>query len=479
MADKPLDFERKLFKKNINSLQNCFLNFMFKLDKQGVQRRKYLLTIFGSILFIMWIAIEINTLLAQIKIDKTFALDLLIMVFRFGLVFIIPYFIAINSASAYLGDIFELDDSSIAKEFINQAAFGSAYGEITIKNGEVADKDKNSPIIKIGGPGKITVDLHSVALFEKADGRPHIIGPTVEIENDENILDGFERLRDVVDLRDIVIGPKNISARTQDGLKISAEDVRMAVSINRGSAKDKKRLTSYTTYPFWEEAILGLIYQQSCQVSHDRSKKDSCSKWTTSMDGKFSGALKGFISKHKLCQFISTEGSPEMDDFHTRREEFDKIKKTVLSEFDENVETSSKDVKEGIEFQTRDKISQLFTEFVKEFNEENSEENVTLNWIGIGTWKTPSGIIPEQHLKAWRLSKENAKEGSAKNLEKVENKEKIEEMLRQIKKVPLSSANLSGAPNYYRKQALRQMLTDYRALIYTSVPYILKYVESQ
>ena len=411
--------------------------------------------------------------------DELVGSRIFMLLLRWALVFIPPYFIAIKLASAYLSDIFELKDYSIAEKFIYQAAFASKYEKITIKDGGIAEEDKNSPIIKIGGPGKVNVDLHSVVLFEKTDGRPHIIGPTNNIENNENILDGFERYRETIDLRNISVGPKDVFVRTQDGIKIEAKDLRMSFSINRGSSKNNKKLSDYKSYPFWEEAISGVIYQHTCKVSRNTAERSVCPPWSNSMGGVFIGRLKKFISEHNLSQFVSTEGAPEKETLQTREDNYEQMKKQLLSDSREERQDTEKESNDGVEFHTRDKISALFSGFAQGFHQKYPEDNIVLHWIGVGTWDTPKGMLHKQHLNALILSKENTKSGSEKKLEKVENKEKFEELLRQIKKVPLNSANLSGAPNYYRKQALRQMLTDYRALIYTSVPYILKYVDKE
>ena len=50
---------------------------------------------------------------------------------------------------------------------------------------------------------------------------------------------------------------------------------------------------------------------------------------------------------------------------------------------------------------------QLFGEFVSSFSGNAAQKGVELHWVGIGSWKTPSQIVPEQHLDAWKLSMEN------------------------------------------------------------------------
>ena len=91
------------------------------------------------------------------------------------------------------------------------------------------------------------------------------------------------------------------------------------------------------------------------------------------------------------------------------------MKDELLSEVKEEDSMKEED-DNGVDFQTRDKISALFLEFVQNFHEEYPKDNVVLNWIGIGTWNTPTGSIHKEHLESLSLNKENAKKGSEKSL---------------------------------------------------------------
>jgi hypothetical protein len=107
--------------------------------------------------------------------------------------FLLPIFFAYQAASFYLADIFDLSDVSIARKFIRQVSLTGGRNVIHITEGDIAPDDRDSPIARIGGPGKVIVSLDSVALFEKADGRPNIIGPTEKEPKRKATLEGFER----------------------------------------------------------------------------------------------------------------------------------------------------------------------------------------------------------------------------------------------------------------------------------------------
>jgi hypothetical protein len=122
-------------------------------------------------------------------------------VFKHVLIAVVVFWLAYRAAAIYLDDIFNLKNIRVAERFVRQSAFGSRYDSIEILNGEVAARDQNSPMFLIGGPGKVRVYLENAALFEKIGGDPRVIAPTSGPAGDgAQILDGFERLRLVVDL---------------------------------------------------------------------------------------------------------------------------------------------------------------------------------------------------------------------------------------------------------------------------------------
>jgi hypothetical protein len=90
---------------------------------------------------------------------------------------IVVYSIARKMAAHYLDDIYELHDEDMASDFLEEITFGYGHERITIKEGKIPEGDEKSPIILIGGPGSIQVNLDNVALLEKVDGEPEVIYP--------------------------------------------------------------------------------------------------------------------------------------------------------------------------------------------------------------------------------------------------------------------------------------------------------------
>ena len=172
-------------------------------------------------------------------------------------------------------------------------------------------------------------------------------------------------------------------------------------------------------------------------------------------------------------------GEPEKETLQTREDDYEQMKEQLLSDSSEEKQNAEKESDEGVEFHTRDKISALFSDFAQDFHQEHPKDNIVLNWIGVGTWDTPKGMIHKQHVNALILSKENAESGSEKKLGKIENEEKYKELLRLIERVPLSSGKILSAPNIFYIKAQRKLLIEYRELIETAGIYIYRYVDEE
>lgn len=210
----------------------------------------------------------------------------------------LPFWLAWRLAGIFLDDIYELKNTDIANKFIFQAAFVfPTYHIITIENGDVRTADKKSPIYNIGGPGRVRVSLENVALFEKIDGSPDLITPTTGNRWYTRTIDGFERLRQIIDVRDLTITITDLRSRTKDGIPISVQNIRLLFSVLR----DPLSLTPEKPYTYNKDAILKLVYDQSP------------GPWTNSITQLVRGELIAFIAQHTLGEIFASVGEPEIN----------------------------------------------------------------------------------------------------------------------------------------------------------------------
>ncbi|MFT3893537.1 MAG: hypothetical protein QM730_18060 [Anaerolineales bacterium] len=374
-----------------------------------------------------------------------------------------PFFIAQHSAALYLADIFEISDISVARSFINEVALSGSDDTIRITKGDVFEEHRSSPNYLIGGPGKVLVDLDSVALFEKPDGTPHVIGPTGKEKGGKATIDGFERFRQAIDIRDHYVDLRDqddkspsVKSRSLDGIPITATDVRLVFSVNR----DGKKPTADDPYPFSPKSIEKLVYSAGSRVTPDQSSPSTFEfSWINNMIGLIRGKLGGFMSERNLTLYLASIGQPEFEKAKQREEALTQLEKQLTPT---NEAIKGKEIKPPPEFTPRYKITNLFTEFANEFTNSARDKGVELHWIGVGTWKTPLDIVPEKHLEAWKLSHENLLKASDENIGKLEKETILNKMMTLVQDVPIASYNgkVLGAED--KKVAMRNLLLDYR-----------------
>ncbi len=358
------------------------------------------------------------------------------------IVLLAPFLIARQMIAIYLQDIFELDHTQIARKYIMQSALASEYERINIHSGTIDPKRIDSPLVQIGGPGRVQVELDSAALFEKPDGTARVVGPTVG-RNKTVFIEGFERLREVIDLHDISVGPLTTVGRSRDGIPVSAKDVRMRFSVQRGNQKP----TLEKPHPFVEEAIHLLVYRQSSFVIHGQPNvvsrddywKQNYRRWGNAMPVLINTALTDFVSEHNLSEFLANTGKLELEALQRLEKEIQKTGKSTAPSETERIQ--SQPGSKTPEFTTRSKITNLFYDFASGFSKKADNRGVQLEWIGVGTWETSASeeLINKNHLEAWRISRENYLRGHPKTLERLREEARLQRLQDIINKVLLES----------------------------------------
>jgi hypothetical protein len=86
-------------------------------------------------------------------------------------------------------------------------------------------------------------------------------------------------------------------------------------------------------------------------------------------------------------------------------------------------------------FRTRpDMMTELFAE---EFDKEAARRGVEIKWIGGGTWEMHDAVVPQRHLEAWKLSRENLVRGSPESLDSTKQESMFSELARLVQEVPV------------------------------------------
>ncbi len=498
MNQPKMDIYQNTFAEKVTPTErliNELLNQIFILNEQYARYRNLFFTaVFLAIWFISAVLLHpIGNLdfylLETINQSNSFALDvinhLLAVFFAWDVLLIITalylaYYISRQLAAIYLADIFEIKDLSIAERFIAQAAFAStSVGAIHIENGQVRSEDHKSPTFRIGGPGVVEINLENAAVFEKIDGTSTIAGPT---STAPYILEGFERIRAIIDLRDQTTN-FSIYSRTRDGIPIEIKDVRLIFSVFRNNAA--RTLTR--PYPFTKEGLNWLVYNQTK------------GNWTTSLVGLVRGELVRFIAQHALSEILAAPGDPEIKQQiqqqrliarktrsnlkHSARYKIQNLRypkrKTDgpnhlpiyfwKKKHKKQMRYSKQFMGDALHFptfSTRNQLSKIFyDEFNSSFKQRAQQRGVNLNWINVGSWHTPSNLVPEQHLEAWKIATENEIKCNPKVLNEIKNQARVKELLRILQQIPTQRFYEYQYQQLDRQVILSLLIQDYAAKI--------------
>lgn len=479
-------YSRQLASSLWNQLFSYVVERVFVTIRIGALIRKWSLIFIGAFFWLL-IAWRVHPLVLGPELIRNllypiralFAAD----VFRHILIGAFAFWVAYRIAAVYLDDIFELKDIPLAGRFIRQTAFATKYDLIEIKDAKVAPEHRQSPIVRIGGPGMVRVYLENAALFEKIDGTPRVIRPTVRVRgtgeqakarrkgllarllrrpgrrpaarrgggrisssDSVEIIEGFERLRRVIDLRDQVV-ELNIFGRTRDGIRVEAKDVRLVFSVYR----DGRVPTLDHPYPFQDEAIRNLVYDQPPQ------------NWTETMKGLIHRELGDFIAKHTLNEFLAAINPQDVEE---QRQENISLQEKA-DELTGNAgglpdKTSEQVNLEAPSFVPRPTITGLFYGFAADFTKQARRRGVELRWIGVGSWVTPDDIIPTRHQMAWKITCENLVRGSQLSLNELREESRLLELVKLVKEVPVKAFRELRSKDGDPRAIMRQLAEAYR-----------------
>lgn len=376
-------------------------------------------------------------------------------VIKHALALYAPFWLMHRVTAIYLADIFE-EPESTARHFVMEAAFGRGYSTIHIRQGAVAEQDIDSTIIKIGGPGYVEVDLDSAVLLERPDGTPNVILP-----GQKKIIDDFERIRRVVDVRDSVETVDLAPTRTRDGIFVGAKNIQFSYSLYRGETPDRKQ----TPYPCNPMAVENLVYKDGRAVKPGiaPSRMPEWQSGQFKMGGPIMGEIGGFISKRSLGDFLAAIGEPEEKSLFNREQEIEKTSQNLAGLT--GIETKKPPLEAPKDFATRNVLTEAFysqDDFVKRM----AAKGFQLNWIGVGTWHAPAEIISANHREAWKISRENLTRGSKAALNGVKAETALQEMVRIIQILPIGQffKNIDSLQNG-DVQPLDALLQEYEEIL--------------
>lgn len=278
------------------------------------------------------------------------------------LIHLLPVVFAILASffigSLYLTDLFELDSFWIAASYLFASLFGLGYPTLSINRGNMSELEgihTHNPLMQIGGPGYVVVHLGYAAVFETEEGIPKVYGsPRSGDETTGPFIEGFERLRGVIDLRDQLGKVDEVRAVTRDGIEVYARDAQMLFRVYGG---DQQR-SLQNPYPFTNEGIRRLIYGQA--VKHEGQRN-----WVDLLPEIVSREIRSFVSQHSIQEFLALQPS------------------RLLAE-GEPSEEGEEGAQSIIQIPRRQLTEHFHTDQLKE---RLKDQGLELAWVGVGTWE--------------------------------------------------------------------------------------------
>lgn len=387
VARSPLNRDLAALKQWWNQQVQSVLDHVLSRDEHGPQFRFQALMAFMAVVWLTAALVEhpvldTSALLEGMPGFVAFLVSPIIVVvaalfhldvLRHLVVPLIMILLGLRAGAKYLQDLFELDDPQLALNYLVSAMFGGSYSSIEIKDGLVTEASKESALYRIGGPGYVKIHLGNAALFERPGGESIIYRAT-----SGTFVHGFERLREVVDLRDQIRRRDDMLVYTKDGIPVKVTDVQVAFRLWSGGQPRSKD----NPYPLDDVALRRVVYGKSISAGFRSAP------WTESIAGMASGVVTRYIGSRLLKDIIAQKSKVSM----------------VPPGHQEAVEA-------GVVMSTEPVASlaapanarrPLSLSFYDEATAKRFEAaGVELIWIGVGTIETPEDVSQEL-INAWQ-----------------------------------------------------------------------------
>ncbi len=274
-------------------------------------------------------------------------------------------------AALYLTDLFELDSFWIAASYLMGALFGLGYPTLIINRGDIHEFESDSlsnPLLRIGGPGYTKVHLGFAAVFETEDGLPRVYGPhSPDQEMRRPFIEGFERLRNVIDLRDQLGKVDEVQAVTRDGIEVYARDAQMLFRVHGGGQERSLQ----NPYPYTDTGIRRLAYGQAVQ-------QEDQLKWEDALPEIVRREIRKFVARHSIEEFLALQPSRLLDEGEPSPESTGGIQEQGAT----------------IQIPRRQLTEHFHTEQLKQ---RLLNQGLDLAWVGVGTWELRDDQMPSVH----------------------------------------------------------------------------------
>lgn len=290
------------------------------------------------------------------------------------LVGLVAFWMAVNAGAAVLQSLFVGTTTSDSLRHILRRAFGGSYETFSTLGSET----DNSSLARSGGPGWLKIHLEHAAVIERTDGSARVLGTSAR----PVLLDGFERLRTVLHLKEQVL-TLNLWARSRDGIRVRVEGARLIFSLLRS----KREPSLQQPYPFDANAALDLVIGQCVEASaHHQVMLENSDLVADQGRAFFERQMQDFIGQFNFGELLA--GSPlTPGPSPALKERGGKASDKITGQKAGQPETSTPPFDAILSSNlllARDKLREAFLVHTQE---PAAAFGLQINWIDIGTWK--------------------------------------------------------------------------------------------
>ncbi len=170
---------------------------------------------------------------------------------------VIGWILARSAALGLIEALFDLPDRQGARLFLkrSQAAENPPGAPVAIRRSNFAKDRLQQPLLRYGGPGRVRVQQGDVIWTERNGRFQRVLG------SGSPLLERYEYVRGVLDLRPQERGETRIRLTTKDGIELQT-DVSLTYQIHRGEEGPTER----EPFPYDEAAIRQAGYAETVLV---------------------------------------------------------------------------------------------------------------------------------------------------------------------------------------------------------------------
>lgn len=238
-------------------------------------------------------------------------------VLRHLVVIIVGWLLAEGAAISLVHTLYDLPDRDSARLFLGRlrSARGAIGGSVKLSRKTLDSDREESVLLRVGGPGLVSVPATEVAVTETNGRFQRVLGPG------SHLLGRFENIYAVLDLRlqERVIKEARLS--TKDGIEIKT-DVTIAYRISTGG----EPVTRAKPFPYDQDAVRLAAYAETVHAD------GTVSNWEMIPISAAKTRLGRIIAKYELDQLLYPRSSV-VDPNLTIRNELERHLRVSLQDF--------------------------------------------------------------------------------------------------------------------------------------------------